>query len=91
MRAVPRPLQGARCTLDCAASGVILNCVRGRATRLDARNRAHWVSVFFMNCDSDQLINRPIAAATSAMRHEKPHSLSYHASTRTVRRPTTLV
>ena len=33
----------------------------------------------------------PIAEATSAMRHEKPHSLSYQASTRTVRPPTTLV
>ena len=33
----------------------------------------------------------PIAEATSAMRQEKPHSLSYHASTRTVRPPTTLV
>ena len=35
-------------------------------------------------------IRRPIAVATSAIRHEKPHSLSYHASTRTWR-PTTLV
>jgi uncharacterized protein len=38
----------------------------------------------------------PSRPATSAMRHEKPHSrrkapLSYHASTRTVRLPTTLV
>ncbi len=36
-------------------------------------------------------IRRPIAPATSAMRQEKPHSLSYQASTRTVRPPTTLV
>jgi hypothetical protein len=34
---------------------------------------------------------RPMAPATSAMRAEKPHSLSYQASTRTVRPPTTLV
>ncbi len=34
---------------------------------------------------------RPIVPATSAIRAEKPHSLSYHASTRTVRPPTTLV
>jgi hypothetical protein len=38
-----------------------------------------------------QCASRPIAAATSAMRQEKPHSLSYQASTRTVRPPTTLV
>jgi len=35
--------------------------------------------------------SRPMAAATSAIRDEKPHSLSYQASTRTVRPPTTLV
>jgi hypothetical protein len=35
--------------------------------------------------------SRPIAPATSAMRQEKPHSLSYQASTRTVRLPTTFV
>ena len=35
--------------------------------------------------------NRPIVLATSAIRAEKPHSLSYHAKTRTVRPPTTLV
>ncbi len=39
----------------------------------------------------DQCSKRPIAAETSAMRAEKPHSLSYHAKTRTVRPPTTLV
>ena len=35
--------------------------------------------------------SRPITPATSAMRQEKPHSLSYQARTRTVRPPTTLV
>ncbi len=35
--------------------------------------------------------SRPMAAATSAIRAEKPHSLSYHDSTRTMRRPTTRV
>lgn len=35
--------------------------------------------------------SRPMAPATSAIRQEKPHSLSYQASTRTVRPPTTLV
>ena len=34
---------------------------------------------------------RPIAAATSAIRTEKAHSLSYHASTRTSLFPTTFV
>ena len=33
----------------------------------------------------------PIATATSAMRTEKAHSLSYHPSTRTVRPATTIV
>lgn len=35
--------------------------------------------------------SRPMAEATSAIRHENPHSLSYQARTRTVRPPTTLV
>lgn len=34
---------------------------------------------------------RPMVPAKSAIRAEKPHSLSYHANTRTVRPPTTFV
>lgn len=41
-------------------------------------------------CCGDQC-SRPIVAATSAIRAENPHSLSYHANTRTVLPPTTFV
>jgi len=60
-------------------------CVRGALDK-----RGAWVSVGILGIfepekrEASRQFRRPIWAATSAMRTEKPHSLSYHASTRTV-------